>query len=210
MDRDSPVSPHWAPRLRKRLIERLYQQDARGIVDRELIEEVGYGLLARCQSILMATEAARGHVACAACESVIPRAVDQEALNCLECGWQGTWGAYQKSYRHKQLVAGGMEDFFREYARDFPAARTAQRQMILIDTLLHRYHCEAVTEPSRPGATNLIEGKMTDIVEFLHALSYGDASTPELVRNRAEWGEKLERSWVSDYLRARAEGGRSR
>ena len=52
--------PQWARRVRKEKIARLYASDARGIVDAELIDEVGFGLLARCQSILDATAAAQG------------------------------------------------------------------------------------------------------------------------------------------------------
>jgi hypothetical protein len=60
-------NPPWAPRLPQRLVARLYETDARGILDEELIDEVGYGLLARVESILTATEASRGRVRCPRC-----------------------------------------------------------------------------------------------------------------------------------------------
>jgi hypothetical protein len=42
----------WAPRVNPSLIRRLYEADARGIVDDELFDDVGSALHARCQSIL--------------------------------------------------------------------------------------------------------------------------------------------------------------
>ena len=199
----SPAHPRWAPRLRKRLIARLYRRDAQRIVDRELMEAVGYALLARCESILAVTEAARGRATCPVCSAIVPHSHGaDELLRCKACTWEGRWRAYKKSYQHKQLVAGGMEEFLKEYRRDFERARSPREQMILIDTLLHRHHWETTARPSRPGATNLIQGKMTDTVEFLDQLSYGEGSTPEVAQNRAEWREKLERSWVRVYRRS--------
>ncbi len=52
--------PEWAGRVSRHKIVKLYKTDARGIVDPELIDEVGTWLLLRCESILMATEAQAG------------------------------------------------------------------------------------------------------------------------------------------------------
>ncbi|HEY3341750.1 MAG TPA: hypothetical protein VGK81_07020, partial [Anaerolineae bacterium] len=62
-----PILPHWAPRVKQNLIRRLYETDARGIYDEELIDEVGYALLARCEAFIAAVEASRGKVTCPAC-----------------------------------------------------------------------------------------------------------------------------------------------
>ena len=61
----------WAPRVNPSAIRRLYETDARGIVDAEQIDAVGYALYARCRSILRATEAQLGRVTCPRCEHVI-------------------------------------------------------------------------------------------------------------------------------------------
>ena len=46
----------WASRVNPATIRRLYETDARGIVDEDLIDEVGFALYARCQSILCASD----------------------------------------------------------------------------------------------------------------------------------------------------------
>jgi hypothetical protein len=54
------ILPVWAPRVPQHKICQLYVDDAQGLHDDELIADVGYGLLARCQSFLAANEAAPG------------------------------------------------------------------------------------------------------------------------------------------------------
>jgi hypothetical protein len=66
-------SVRWAPRVASAKIHKLYQTDALGIVDEELIDLVGVALFARCQSILTVTEAAAGRVACPRCGVIVRR-----------------------------------------------------------------------------------------------------------------------------------------
>ena len=182
------AAPDWAPRLKKRRIARLYAVDALGIHDEALIDEVGIGLLARCESILLATEAWGGRAACPACEAKIPHTGGKdEILACAACGWQGAWHAYQATYRRAQLVAGSMEPYVRAFVDRYPRARTPGEKMVLIDTLLHRYHGELTHTPCRPGALNLIEGRLDDVVAFLDGLSRGDGSTAGVVERAVRW-----------------------
>ena len=72
--------------------------------------------------------------------------------------------------------------------------------MLAIDRLIHEFHYSLRADPSmptRPAAVNLIEGRLTDIVPFLDALSAG-AITPEMVATRRAWDRTLER-WASQY-----------
>ena len=52
--------PQWAPRVPKSKIKRLYELDAKGIYDDELLDDVGYALFARCQSFITACQATSG------------------------------------------------------------------------------------------------------------------------------------------------------
>ena len=54
----------WTPRVPKAKIRRLYEADAQGIVDQELLDDVGTTLFARCQDILTIKAARMGHVRC--------------------------------------------------------------------------------------------------------------------------------------------------
>ena len=67
------VDIRWSPKLRPEKLQRLYETDARGIVDEELIDEVGYTLYSRCDSILTVTEAFAGRLKCPGCGFVSER-----------------------------------------------------------------------------------------------------------------------------------------
>ena len=102
---DDLAQVRWASRVNPSKIRRLYETDARGIVDEELIDEVGIALYSRCQSILEATEAHAGRVRCPRCRTAIEHPWDKEAvLACPTCAWTVQWGAYLKTFQDKKLV----------------------------------------------------------------------------------------------------------
>jgi len=54
--------------------------------------------------------------------------------------------------------------------------------------------------PTRIVAINLIKGRLSDVIKFLDALSYGPDSTPGIIQNQTEWFEKSQnaRNWVGN------------
>ena len=192
--------PVWAPRVPRWKIRRLYETDAQGIYDDELIDEVGYALLARCESFLAAVEATQGRARCPRCGAIVRHERRKEELLRCACGWELTWGAYFKTIQHKQL--SGVEpvlSLFRDYVARFPAAASPRSKMLRIDELIHGFHYFYKTGgPTRPVAVNLIEGRLGQVIAFLDSLTYGEASTPGLRAAYDEWDEKLlqsERRW---------------
>jgi predicted RNA-binding Zn-ribbon protein involved in translation (DUF1610 family) len=188
--------PRWARRVPKRKIRQLYETDAQGIYDLELINEVGYALLARCESFITANRAREGELPCPACGETVSRVEmrREEVLHC-PCGWTLPWVDYLRTIQHKQLYgAEPVLKLFREYVRDFPRAGTARERMLLIDRLIHGFHWyyHQPELPTRPVAVNLIAGKMRDVVRFLDRLTYGDKSTPGMQEVREEWEGRLD------------------
>jgi hypothetical protein len=179
----------------QREIRRLYESDAKGLYDEELLDAVGVGLLARCESLLVANRARAGELPCPRCRKTVQR---EEVLRCA-CGWVLPWAAYLETIRHKQLSgAEPVLEQFREFVRAFPAARTPREKMLLIDRLIHGFHrCLKTRGPTRPVAVNLIEGRMREVVAFLDGLSYGERSTPGTKESFAEWNRNLDvnRGW---------------
>ena len=117
------------------------------------------------------------------------------AALCNNCGWTCPWKAYQKTYQRKGLFAGGMESFVRDFVMKFSAARSSREKLVLIDTLIHRFHWEStIGSGGRPGACSLIEGKMKDIIPFLDRLTYGDSIPPDVQQTREEWRRKWARN----------------
>jgi hypothetical protein len=196
LDVDGAQELQWARRVKPEVIRRLYTLDAKGIVDEELIDEVGYALFARCESIRTVTRAVYGRATCPRCKSRIMRAdpdwktwAKDEPMVC-SCGWSTTWGAFQTTYQRKQLVGGNAFPAFRAFIDDWARARNSRDKMFLIDRLVHACHVDALQRWARPAACNLIEGRMTELIPFLDELAYGPQSSPGVREQRREWDER--------------------
>jgi len=203
----------WAPRIRQHLIRRLYESDAHGILDEELLNEVGWGLYARCESFIQAVKAAHGQATCPGCGRIVPHSsVPDEVLRCASCGWETTWEAYFKSFQHKQLSgAEPVLALFREFMARFPSASSPSDKMLLIDRLIHGFHQSLTGDPTRTTAVNLIEGNYHEVVEFLDSLTYGDGSTTGTAEMREDWRNKIDQTaqaWGDERLRRWRESGR--
>jgi hypothetical protein len=190
-------------------IRKLYEQDAQGIADRDLINEVAYGFYARCQSILEVTEASRGQVRCPVCRKYIPReGYDKEqVVACVDCGWAVRWRDYKRTYKRRQLHGGGAVDVFESYVERLPHAQSAQQKMMLIDEIIHRCHVSLLsgeTRYLRPVAVNLIEGRMEQVIALLEGLAYGEETVRGSQERRARWKERVlsgvrhRERWFSD------------
>ena len=177
------------------MIRRLYESDAGGIADEDLIGEVAFAFYARCESIIKATAAYLGHAACPACSQVIEhRHRAAEVLLCPACGWSATWGEYRRSYQGKYLITGNPGGAFTEYMRRIEVARSPREKMLAVDWMVHQVHSwslEREAAVGRPAAISLIEGTETKVVAFLDALANGPASTPESQRAHATWRRRL-------------------
>ena len=199
--KDGP--PRWAPRVTRKEILRFYDMAGRGMVDEDIINELGFALLVRCQSVLDATNARRGRAPCPSCRTAVehPKKPDH-VLRCPACGWQCLWSDYIKSAKKKNLNAGGAEAFFEDFVDRFPKSKGARQRLILIDTLIHRFHWEWKERPCGAAAANLIEGKPQDTIRFLDGITYGER-TPDEIRGmkdtwRGHW-ERSRRAWDVAY-----------
>jgi hypothetical protein len=194
----------WPPRVPKHKLRRLYEADVQGIVDTELIDDVGITLFVRCQAILEVAEAKEGRVKCPRCArqdetSMIEREhrpgdARDELLACSRCGWQITWGEYAKSFKRKQLNVGGARGAFEGYVERYRAARTPRTKMLAIDRLIHEFHYSYRRQPDLPTRSvgpNLIQGKLGDVLLFLDELTYGPQSTAGVEERRIKWHDTL-------------------
>ncbi len=193
----------WAPKVQPAKVRRLYERDALGIVDDDLIDDVGLALHARCESIVRVND---GQVQCPRCGTVFkvqrtyrerdkgePPDNPERVAPCPQpgCGWETTVGQWHQSWRHRELHAGWGLPPIREYAERYPLAATARARMLLIDQLLHAFHHDLRSpRPHRSVAHNLIEGNHRQALALLDALAYGDRSTPEMRQTYASWREQ--------------------
>jgi hypothetical protein len=199
----------WARRVEQQKIRQLYETDARGITDEELIDDVGYALFARCESIMIATRAHAGDVMCKGCRANISSTEHGVAavLYCGACGWTSTWGEYHKSYKRGQLHGGAATPIFEAFIAAWPQARAPRDKLLAIDALVHGCHVSLQHGvASRPAAVNLIEGTMRELLRFLNDIAYTDRSTPGLEAAREQWRESMREGarWWADRAKAKA------
>ena len=192
----------WSPRVSLAKIRELYVNEARGTCDDELIEEVGFGLLARCRSIIEYTEACEeGKVRCKRCQkqgltTIIQRNMNKPSavLRCPVCGWQVRWRAFKAESENAdgQLRAGHAGAAFARYNVVYPQCRTREEKILAIDRLIHEFHWILVKEdqPARgnkPAAVNLLRGNILQVIKLLNELTYGENTPPELIEGKAWW-----------------------
>jgi hypothetical protein len=194
------ITPCWAPRVPQHKIRQLYWNDAKGIYDEELINEVGYALLARCQSSLEANQAFHGEVICPVCSQIIFHTGDKaEVLSCKKCSWTMTWGEYFATFQHKQLYGAELVlELFRDFTQRFMSASNLREKVLIIDRLIHGFHWNQKYGNTRPVAVNLIEGRLSDVITFLDNLTYSLESTEGLQDTYTVWMMKSQyvRSWA--------------
>ena len=196
----------WSPRVSLAKIRALYVNEARGTCDDELIEEVGFGLLARCQSIIEYTAACdEGRVRCKRCAkqgttTIIQRNMNKPSalLRCPLCGWQVRWRVYKAESENAdgQLRAGHAAAAFARYAAVYPQCSTREEKILAIDRLIHEFHWILVKEdqPARankPASANLLRGNILQVFNLLNELTYGENTPPELLERKAWWQEQL-------------------
>ena len=186
--------PVWAKKVPPDKIKRLYEQDAMGIYDEELVDDVGIGLYARVDSMIMVTSSNLCHPLCIECRAEIPNSFEKGFISvCPNCGWTTDIFEYRASYKGQTLNGVGALPELKEFAAKYPLAKTYAEKMRMIDFLIHTFHGSLSEEPSRPTATNVIEGHAGEVANLIFTLAYGENST---VAKQAldEWLEKFNRS----------------
>ncbi|HEX4212468.1 MAG TPA: PEP/pyruvate-binding domain-containing protein [Candidatus Dormibacteraeota bacterium] len=172
----------WAPKVSPTAVRRLYATDARGIVDSDLIVEVGASLMARCEAIIAASAAyRRGLIRCPVCSGEVRRTqsirVRGQVVACSGCGWATTWGLYFDTFSNptwEGQVRGGPIDEFAAFCETFRAARSTRERLLAIDRLINVFHAalhRRVKRSTRPAAAQLIEGTVTEVLDLLDDIS---------------------------------------
>ena len=186
--------PIWAKKIPSHKIKRLYEQDAKGIHDEELIDDVGMSLYARVDSMLMVTSSNLGKAICVVCRTEIPHNYQRGfLLECPKCGWSMAFGEFNDSYKKQTLHGYGALSELKEFAEKYPLAKTYTEKMRIIDWLIHTFHGNLQERPSRPTATNVIEGSNADVANLIFSLAYGEGSTVA--------AEELE-TWLDKHSRS--------
>jgi len=191
----------WAKRVEPQKIRRLYESDAQGMLDVELLDDVGYGFYICCRELLELGEAIRGRIKCRNCGATIVRqTVDgkfsrdpMELLTCAECSWQIMCGDYHKSLL--RIEPGGPELCAEEqlaevFVQNWPRARSPRQKLLLIDELIHEFHMHYRAVGS-PLGWSVVRATGRQLIELLEDLAYGLGSTPGLEETQRVWFAQL-------------------
>jgi hypothetical protein len=183
---------HWAPRVSRRDIQRLYDSDAQGLLDQELLDQVHYAIYVRVCDMMEVREAQQsGRVKCRHCGASIPQPYQMGARNkdkvleCVQCGWTVTCGEFYDSYSGKSLLPGSVVDVFEHYLEQFPQAKTSSQKLLLIDWLIHQFHVKQGVA-RMPVGQNVILGSTDQVRELIESLASGPGSTRGL-SSLEEW-----------------------
>jgi hypothetical protein len=165
---------------------RLYEANATGVVDDELLDDVGWRLWERLSDVIRVTT---GRVRCPACRTDFEaRAAGQapdEPVECPGCDWSVTPRAWHESWEHRSL--NGRCPEFDRFVAAWPTATGTRDRMLLIDAVVHGLH-EASRDdlPGNFAARNFLEGSRPKIVALLEELAHGPGSDIAAA-TRARW-----------------------
>ncbi len=181
-----PSRFQWAERVSRRDIQRLYDSDARGLRDEELLERVHHAIYMRVCDMMEVREAQQfGRVTCRQCREAIPQPYRMGSryksapLTCERCGWSVTCGEFYASYTGKSMLPGSALDLFEHYLERFPQARTPTQKLLLIDWLIHQFHVmQGVAR--MPVGQNVIQGTTDQVRELIESLARGPEGTQGL------------------------------
>ena len=199
----------WAKKVPQALIAELYLNDSLGIEDSELVDEAGYALLARCESIIAVTYGfEKKMLTCLGCGKEVELL---DGMFSCECG-SVSWDEFRRSYKNKQLYGANALPVFLAFRRDFAAAKEYGQKMIAIDKLIHSFHIlhsyrknletfdfeDKEATLGRPTGVNLIEGSLSEVIRFLDTLSESCDSDELNIKSR--WRAIIRRANGGNYL----------
>ena len=73
--------------------------------------------------------------------------------------------------------------------------------MLLIDQLVHAFHLSLQHGIGRPVVTNLMEGSLKDVIDFLDKLTSGEANASGIGEARKAWKQMLSSAdWTQGFI----------
>ena len=163
----------WPAMVSRQDLKKLYENDAKGITDEALLDDIGFAMYTRC---LISREVydlmEKGKVKCLHCGSVLDYA---ERMGCA-CGQIYTYREYRQSYRANNMPKGEASGIFDKFVADWEKAKESTAKMRLIDNLIHEFHVSSKAGTrNRPVGVNLIQGTKEQVTALIEELAYGNS-----------------------------------
>jgi hypothetical protein len=171
-----PLRIRWAPPVPAHKLAKLYEANAIGLLDDELLDDVGWRLWERLSDVIRVSS---GRVRCPGCQTEFNvRTPDRDIDTDTPCpagDWSITYRDWHKTWQHRDLNGHCPE--FDRFVERWPKLRSARDRMVQIDAVVHALHVS-----SREGAfgnfaaRNFLEGSRPKIVALLEELAHGPGS----------------------------------
>ena len=161
----------WPAMVSRRDLKRLYESDAKGMMDEALLNDIGFTMYTRCvisREVYDLME--KGKVKCLHCGKVLEYA---ELMEC-SCGQRYTYREYRQSYRANNMPRGEASGIFDKFTADWERVKENAAKMRLIDNLIHEFHISSIAGTrNRPVGVNLIQGTKEQVTALIEELAYG-------------------------------------
>lgn len=173
IDKEKFNKYRWSPKLSRQMLKRLYENDAKGFSDENLVDEVGYTLYARClqgrdERLLIES----GKLKCHHCDEILQIESMGKLLEC-SCGYQYIFRDYMRSFRTENMPSGAATAIFNAFIENWTRANGYAQKMRLIDWLVHEFHTNLNSGvKGRFVGINLIEGTKKQIADLIFGLAY--------------------------------------
>ncbi len=160
----------WPAKLDIHKLNRLYMQDAKGIHDEILADEIGLTLYLRCKYGKEDMERMERYIIrCHGCDAEL--AGEADFRQCY-CGRQYSYKEYRRSYCRNNMPTGAAKTIFNLFVQNWEKAKTYPEKIVLIDTLLHEFHISLVSGAThRPVAMNFIDGSRSSVEQIINSLA---------------------------------------
>lgn len=170
----------WSTKLSRKKLQKLYDNDVKGLCDDELIDDVGITLYARCaqgrdEQLLMES----GRLKCHNCQTILR--ASRTLMQC-QCGSQYFFRDYMRSFRKENMPSGAATSIFNAFIDNWEKAKGYAEKMRLIDGLVHEFHINLNSGvKGRFVGINLLDGTKKQIQEFILGLAYSDSAENFLI-----------------------------
>ncbi|MDR1689494.1 MAG: hypothetical protein LBS21_12920 [Clostridiales bacterium] len=164
----------WAKKVSRNDLLKLYQSDAKGLLDEELLDEVGFTFYIRCKQAKEVRELMeKGRMLCLQCGEILQAQSYTAPVKC-KCGYIYTYREYRRSCNAINMPGGRATPIFDDYMKKWLDSKTASQKMTVIDWLIHECHVTLMSGVrGRSVCVNLIEGTIKQISDLKLKLAYG-------------------------------------
>ena len=165
----------WCRKISRNDLLKLYTSEAKGMLDIDLLDEVGFAFYTRCKQAHEARDCMeKEQILCHYCGAILDAEDRLLPVHC-QCGYSYTHREYRRSYMAVNMPGNRATPIFEHFEQKWPGCKNSTEKMILIDWLIHECHVTLMSgAKGKSVCENLIEGTRKQITDLIVGLAYGN------------------------------------